>query len=162
VSDLELSPVALVQNPAFGAQLLWNFGRGYQAEKVGDLPPLTPFFLVLPLLLHKPTLNIIRSTNQSSGLSKFVAKLSDHREQLLAIHDRAMAMRLLTLESVAAGIASSLLHVDYETAAVRSNDAKPPLSPERVKYHVTNAEKLGRWFARLPIGQAFALLQVVP
>jgi Family of unknown function (DUF6521) len=101
MSDGDTSPIALVQNPAFGSLLLWSFGRSYQAEKVGDLPPLTPFFLVLPILLHGPTLRDIRSTNQSSGLSKLVSKLAEHREQLFAVHDRALAMRELTLQSVA-------------------------------------------------------------
>jgi hypothetical protein len=48
MAELEMSPVALVQNPAFGSLLLWNFGRGYQAEDVGGLPLLTSFFLTLP------------------------------------------------------------------------------------------------------------------
>ena len=44
MAEPEMSPVALVQNPAFGSLLLWKFGRGYQAEEVGDLPILTSFF----------------------------------------------------------------------------------------------------------------------
>lgn len=39
------SPVGLVQNPAFGAVVLWQFGRGFQAEKIDALPPLNSFFL---------------------------------------------------------------------------------------------------------------------
>jgi hypothetical protein len=162
MSDREISPIALVQNPAFGSLLLWSFGRSYQAEKVGDLPPLTAFFLVLPLLLHGPTLREIQSTNQSSGLSKLVSKLAQRRERLFAIHDRALAMRELTLQSVATGLATRLLHVDYDTAIVRSNEVKPPRPPERLKYHVAGAAKLGRWFARLPASQIFSLLQVEP
>ena len=76
----EISPVALVQNPAFGSLLLWKFGRGFQAERVGELPVLTPFFLALPLVLYGPTMRIIKSTNQSSGLAKFVSKLAEERE----------------------------------------------------------------------------------
>jgi hypothetical protein len=86
----------------------------------------------------------------------------EERERLLTVHDRAFAMRELTLESIAAGIATKLLKLDYETAAVRSNDAKPPTTPERLKYHVASAQKLGRWFARLPLGQVFLLLRVTP
>ena len=156
------SPVELVQNPAFGAHLLWSFGRGYQAEKVGDLPHLPGFFLVLPMTLHGPTLAAIKSTNLPSGLSKLVAKLAEERERLFAVHDRAVSMRELTLQSVAIGIGTKLIHVDYGTAAVRSNDLKPPSAPERLKFHVSAAEKLGRWFARLPSSQVFSLLQVEP
>jgi hypothetical protein len=160
VADSDASPVALVQNPAFGSLLLWSFGRGYQAEKIGDLPPLTSFFLVLPLLLHSPTLEELRSTNRSSGLSKLVSKLAERRERLFAVHDRSLAMRELTLQSVAVGLATGLMHVDYETALVRSNDVRPPKPPERLKYHVAGAEKLGQWFARLPPSQIFSLLEV--
>jgi Family of unknown function (DUF6521) len=38
MTESEISPVALVQNPAFGSLVLWNFGRGFQAEQVGELP----------------------------------------------------------------------------------------------------------------------------
>jgi hypothetical protein len=162
MADPEISPVALVQNPAFGSLLLWNFGRGFQAERVGELPVLTPFFLALPLVLHGPTMRIIKSTNQSSGLAKFVSKLAEERERLFAVHDRAMAMRSLTLESIAAGISAKLLSVDYDTASIRSNNVKPPSSPERLKHHVASAQKVGRWFARLPPNQVFSLLQVEP
>jgi hypothetical protein len=156
------SPVEIVQNPAFGAQVLWNFGRGFQTEKIGDLPQLTAFFLVLPMIFHGPTLAEIKSTNQTSGLTKLVAKLSEERERLFAIHDRAMAMRALTLQSVGLGVTAKLIHVDYESALVRSNEVKPPSPPERLKHHLSGAEKLGRWFARLPQGQVFSLLQVEP
>ena len=162
LSEHETSPVALVQNPAFGSLLLWSFGSAFQSEKVGDLPQLTAFFLVFPLVLHGPTLRIIRTTNQSSGLSKLVSKLGEERERVIAIHHRALALRDLTLASVATAIATQLMRVDYATALVRSNEVKPPTPPERVKHHVASAEKLGRWFARLPLAQVFTLLQVEP
>lgn len=162
MTEPEISPVALVQNPAFGSFLLWSFGRSFQSERLGELPVLTPFFLALPLVLHGPTMRIIKSTNQSSGLAKFVSKLAEERERLFAVHDRALALRSLTLESIAAGISARLLSVDYDTASVRSNDVKPPAAPERLKHHVASAEKVGRWFARLPPNQVFSLLQIEP
>jgi hypothetical protein len=162
MADREISPVALVQNPAFGSLLLWSFGRAYQAETEGELPRLPSFFLALPLVLHGPTLRFIRSTNHSSGLSKFVSKLAEERERLLAVHDRALAMRDLTLQSASTAIASKLLYVDYHTAAVRAKDAKPPAIRERLNPHLAGADKLGRWFGRLPASQVFSLLQVEP
>jgi hypothetical protein len=162
MAEQEMSPVELVQNQAFCSVLLWNFGRGYQAEQVGALPALTSFFLILPLVLHGSTMRVIHSTLVGSGLSKFVSKLAEERERLFAVHDRALIMRRLTFESVAAGIAARLLSVDYETALVRANDVKPPSPPERLKHHVAAAAKLGHWFARLPPNQVFFLLRVEP
>ena len=162
MAEPDMSPVALVQNSAFGSLLLWNFGRGHHAEHPGSLPVLTSFFLTLPLVLHGQTMRVIRSTNQSSGLAKFVSKLGEERERLFAIHRRAIAMRGLTLESLATGISAKLLKVDYDTAEVRAHDVKPPTCPERLKHHVASAEKVGRWFARLPPNQVFSLLQIEP
>lgn len=157
-----VSSVDLVQNPAFGAHVLWSFARGYQAEKVGDLPIFPSLFMVLPLILHAPTLSEIRSTNLPSGLTKVISKLAEERENLFAIHDRAIDLRSLTLESLGVGIATKLLHIYYETALVRANDVKVPNPPERLKFHISGAEKLGRWFSRLPQGQVFSLLEVEP
>jgi len=43
LDDREISPVALVQNPAFGSLLLWSFGKAYQAENPElDLASVVP------------------------------------------------------------------------------------------------------------------------
>jgi hypothetical protein len=161
-SEFHLSTVGLVQNPAFGSLLLWNFGKSFQKESISELPLLNLHFLVLPLLLHAKTLEKIRTTFPSSGLGQLVSKLSEQREQILSIHNRTQSMRELTLNSVSAGIACQLLHLDYKSAKVRSNEAKPPIAPERLKHHIKGAEKLGIWFARVPPQQVFSLLQVEP
>ncbi|NLS07649.1 hypothetical protein HGP14_30790 [Rhizobium sp. P32RR-XVIII] len=156
------SSIALVQNPAFGALLLWTFGKAYQQEAVARTAQLPAFFLVLPLVYHAATLKHITSTYSSSGLAQVARKLGEERELLIAIHGRAVKMRDLTLASIATGVSSTLLHVEYKTGHVRSNEARPPKNPERLKYHVSGADKLGRWFARLPPEQPFSLLWVEP
>jgi len=153
-------PVALVQNPALGASLVWKFCRGFQAEKLGELTPMPSLFLVLPILLHESTLDEVRSTNLPSGLGKVVSKLANERERLLAVHDRALRLRDLTLQSIAMGVAANLLHLDYRSALIRANEVVAPSLPERLKIRFACAEKLGRWFARMPQGQVFTLLQV--
>lgn len=158
----DFSPVGLVQNPAFGAVILWQFARSFQAEKIDSLAPLNSFFLVLPIILHMETMEMARSTHIVSGLAKFASKVAESRERLFAIHERALALRGLTLESIACGAASQLLSVNYETAAVRANELKPPTPLEGIKAHFAAADRLGRWFARLPQGQVFSLLQVEP
>lgn len=162
MSAQDFSPVGLVQNPAFGAAILWQFAQSFQAEKIDDLAPLNSLFLVLPIILHMETMEVARSTNTVSGLAKFVSKVAENRERLFAIHERALALRGLTLESVATGLASKLLSINYNTAAVRANDLKLPTPPEGIKAHFAVADRLGRWFARLPLGQVYRLLQVEP
>lgn len=154
------STVALVQNPALGALLLWRFGKSYQEERLMEPALFHSYFVVLPLLYHAPSLERIRSTYDSSGLSQFSKKLSEERELLISVHERTMKMRDLTLSSVAAAISSGLMHLSYDTGRIRCNEARPPKPPERLKYHVAGAEKLGHWFGRMPLDQAFALLWV--
>ncbi|MBZ6078892.1 three component ABC system middle component [Microvirga puerhi] len=157
-----LSTVALVQNPALGALLLWRFGKSYQEERLVEAAQFHSFFVVLPLLYHAPTLDRIRSTYDSSGLSQFTKKLAEERELLISVQERALKMRELTLSSVGAAISSGLMHLSYDTGRLRSNEARPPKPPERLKYHAAGADKLGHWFGRLTLDQAFALLWVEP
>jgi hypothetical protein len=157
-----LSPVQLVQNPAFGSVLLWKFVRGYQDESVSHTPNFELLFLVLPLVLHSKSLAHISSTMAGSGLGKFVSKLAEERDELLAIHNRALSMRRLTLQSIGTGVTTKIISLDYATGNVRANEVKLPPTPERIKKHFAGANKLGHWLARLPAGQAFSILQVHP
>jgi hypothetical protein len=160
--DHNISSVEAVQNSALCAVLLWSFGRGYQEEVIGSLPFLHLSFLVLPIVLYRPTLDVLTTTNKVSGLGKFVEKFARQREDLMAIHTRALSMRKLTLEAVSTGIASGLLSVIYEEGLLRANEVSLRRPPEKLKTYVNGADKLGRWIARVPPANVFSLLQVRP
>lgn len=155
------SQIKLVQNPAFGSILLWSFGRGFQSEAIGELVPMTNLFLVLPIILHAETLEHVRSTQLPSGLGRFAMKLAERRENLLAIHGRALKLRSLTLDSLGVAISSKIMKLDYKSACVRANEANFPVLPERLRKHVKCAEKLGKWCGRLQQVQVFSILRVV-
>ena len=124
-----LTEFEIVQNPALGAYALWRFGVRFQS---GDVRPaaLPLVFLVLPLLLHQPTLKLIGSTLKASGLTLFAAKLAQERENL-AVHERALVLRRLSLQSLAMGIDNRLLTLDYSAATMRANTAETP--PGRIR-----------------------------
>lgn len=158
-----LSELEIVQNPALGAYVLWLFGLGFQAED--DRSPVLPLhFLVLPLLLHRPTLDMVRSTQKGSGLSLFAAKLGEQQQNLLAVHERALTLRSLTLRSLAFAVNTQLVTVSYDDATVRSNslDARfrKPVVPERIRGFSAAAEKLGYWFCKTGIAQVSSTLRV--
>ena len=77
-----LNEVEVVRNPASGAYIIWRFGLGFQEEE-GTQPTLPHAFFVLPLVLHRPTLETISSTRKASGLALFAAKLGERRKNLL-------------------------------------------------------------------------------
>lgn len=64
-----------VQNPALGAMLLWRFTVGYEeASKVKAPAPLPVLFIVLPMMFHQETSDLISSTLKASGLRNYVNK----------------------------------------------------------------------------------------
>ena len=154
--------IELVLNPALGSVLLWTFARAYQGEK-GEEVPLHLSFLVLPLVLHSGGLSGIVSTRKASGLTLFAAKLGEQRENLLAVHDRALALRALTLKSIGLGTQSRMLSIDYQAATLRGNTLdgdKPPRLPERMKNMQPAADKLGYWFSKMDIRQIASILRL--
>ncbi|AHK05263.1 hypothetical protein X971_5424 (plasmid) [Agrobacterium tumefaciens LBA4213 (Ach5)] len=82
----------------------------------------------------------------------------------MAIHDRTLLLRNLSLQSVSLGVGTKLLSIDYAEAKLRANDlnTKPrrPVVPERIKDIGNGAEKLGLWFSQLTAGQIVSTLQV--
>lgn len=157
---LALDEVELVQNATLGATLLWQFGLGYQEERLQQPAPLPFHFLVLPICLHSATLGHLLSTRLGSGLALFASKVGEVREELLAIHVRALALRALATESISVGVRAQLLTVDYGAATVRSNVSPLPDIPTRIKPMLTGAERLGHWLARLEIAHVCSILKV--
>jgi Family of unknown function (DUF6521) len=159
----EIDSVEAVQNPALCAALIWSFGRGYRQANSSKLPIIHFVFLVLPLILHRPTLEQLTSTNTSSGFGKFVEKMSHrHREELLAIHPRALLMRRLTLQGISTGIATGLLAVIYDDGTIRANEVSLKQQLTRIRKMMDAAYKLGDWLARVPNATVFSLLKVIP
>ncbi len=158
-----LTEIEIVQNPALCAFVLWRFGLGFQSED--GRPAILPLaFLVLPLVLHRQTLEMINSTRKVSGLALFAAKLGEQRELLFAVHERALALRHLTLQSIGMGVASSMLTLDYDAATLRANtpepDAPKPKLPERIRSFSSAADKIGYWFSKVTLRQVASTLAV--
>lgn len=155
------SELQIVQNPSLGSYLIWQFGIGFQAEDSQLSSFLLPF-LVLPLLLHKPTLDLVGSTRKSSGLALFAAKLGEQHENLLAVHSRALALRELSLQSIAIAANRGLVTIDYDRGYFRSNtpEKKPPALPERIRAMPPAAQKIGFWFSRMSVHQIASTLRV--
>lgn len=164
IASQDLSGVRSIQNPALGAYLLWSFGIGFRAQDSLDAP-IHLAFLVLPILLHEATSEEVKRTFRSSGLALFVAKFDKSREMLMEIHDRALKLRNLSVESIGVAEASRLVRIDYSAAMMRAYPVellghKAPKFPERIKHLPASAEKLGFWFSALPSHQIAASLRI--
>lgn len=163
VPAARLGEAAIVQNEALGAYALWRFGLGYQ-ERGGRAVTLPLAFLLLPLVLHAPTLTMVQSTQKASGLHLFAGKLGEQREDLLAVHGRALALRQLTLGSLIVAERSRLVCIEPSTATVRAfsphDELQAPVLPERIRRIAPACEKVGYWFAGLSDLQVAHTLKV--
>ena len=157
---MALSEIEKVQNPALGAWLLWEYGRRYQATTSSAPSHFLLFFLVLPICLHRPTLDAVNSTQEKSGLGKFCENLGTKREDLFAIHERALKLRSLTVRSIAFGVRAGLFDIDYKGGVLRALECKAPRPHERVIPHAKGATKLGAWFEAIDAVSVFTTLKV--
>jgi hypothetical protein len=154
------SEIDLVYNPSIGGFLVWRASSGSLAEN-GRAFSIPLAFLVLPLLLHWQSNELIGSTNKSSGLTLYGNKLGAHQEDLLAVHQRALLMRQLSLDSILMAQACQMLAIDSANASLLPLDAPAPTPlSELVRKLGMNAEKLGCWFARHDLPQIAATLRV--
>jgi hypothetical protein len=154
-----------IQNPALGAGLLWRFACGYvRGHRTRDPAPLPLLFLVLPILLHEQTASFVQGTKKASGLRMFASKFGTaanaKQDLLIAIHDRMLTLRRLSLESVQIALATRLLHLDAATVTPLTETRAGAGVPAEIKSMMNNAEKLGTWCATLTMHEIAVILKV--
>lgn len=156
-----------MQNPALAAMLLWRCASGYSAASNRSEPiPLPLLFLVLPILLHQETAELVTSTLRASGLRKFVEKFQlaaqSKTDLLLAIAPRALALRALTAEALGIAVLCRVLAFEDNAARAFSLSDTPPMAgiPHSIRPLLGGAEKLGAWFAESSLYEVALLLQV--
>lgn len=159
------SEVRNVQNPALGAGLVWRFACGYVESHPTHAPvPLPLLFIPLPLSLHEQTEEFVNSTQKLSGLRAFAAKFSKaenaKQDLLLAVHDRILVLRQLSLESIRMALATHLLYLDVASVIPLSRTQAVAGIPSDVKRLMRSAEKLGSWCGSLTMHEIATTLKV--
>ena len=160
--NIVLNEAQLVQNTALGAVLIWLFVRAYNSNATRSCP-LPLCFTVLPILFYHVTRKEAEATSLNSSLAKFVEKFEPNREQLLAVHDRMLAMRPLTLRSLQLASTRGLIAISIEDATVltlRSQALPDRHKSERLRPMLRAAEKVGIWYAPHSISNISSSLRV--
>lgn len=131
-ASADLTELDLVQNPAIGAYLIWNFTLGYQEDGAVEAAPFLLAFLVLPMLLHRQTFDAVTSTRKASGLTLFAAKFDREREALIELHSRARLLRQLSLQSIGVASTSRLIRIDHGSALLHGYPNWPSIQRKSV------------------------------
>jgi len=156
-----------VQNPALGAALQWRFACGYaEGSGVAEPTPLPLLFIILPVLFHQDTAGVVSSTLKQSGLrlfaDKFARSANSKSDLLLAIHDRILCMRVLSLESLRLAFSRRLVSLCAEHGTViplSCTQAKAGI-PASVRGMLRNADKFGHWCSQVSLHEVSAILKV--
>jgi hypothetical protein len=151
--------VANLFNPAFSARLLGHAARGFAGVRNAGLPWLFAF-LVVPLVLHKPTRDVAPKTKAA----KFQTWAEKNPAILIGFADRARNMVPHVREGIIFGISSGLLEW-REDASLRSGSALrnngPQIDSDEVKDCLRKARTMGSVLANAGAEHtAFALLGV--
>ena len=155
-----------VQNPALGSTLLWRFACGYtESNATSSHPPIPLLFIVLPIVLHRETFEILKATQRPTGLHGFADKFSraevGKSDVLFSIQSRASTLRKLTWESLQIGIRTQLLTISTsEGTVIPVSRPNPRGVPDSVRPILSNAEKLGVWCGGLTLFEIGTILKV--
>jgi hypothetical protein len=137
--------VAYLLNPAFCGRLLYSVIRTYTVESNRAFPfPLV--YLILPLLLHKNTREVINSKTQ---LLRWIQK---YEYLFIDFPKRTKELVQITNEAIELLLASEHL-VLTANAELNVTTTKPTLSKTRftddeVKECIAKSEHIAKWFAR--------------
>lgn len=136
--------VANLLNPAFCGEILRRCFYSYQKHTNGYFPyPLV--FLVLPIVLHKRTREMIKSRTKD----QFDAWIHKHQEVRIGFAERAKQLIPITNEGLIFLLNSDSLEVTNNAKLLVKN-----YSPKKIKEdsEVSNcfkkSEIVGKWFAK--------------
>ena len=150
-----------MSNPALTSILLWQFAKSY-GEDNGPGPPLSLCFIVLPIVMSRPTADSFGGTNVATG---FLTWLTRHPDFTLHLPERVGATRDLTSEALRFGIAYRLFTVSRDGMLEVNRNAislpKRSGSDERVRL-LKIANHLGLWTRALPEATVFYSLGMTP
>jgi hypothetical protein len=156
--------IARVQNPAYGAILVYYLAKGYvEAETISGPIPLPYLFLGLPLLLTPEVSDLIKHT--TSGMRAVSEKINSGAttgtDLLLTLLPRAQATREYTLICLNVLLRTGLASIDVSSASLVIHDNKDLAKHSDLPDGTKEAAKLGRWLSALSAFEITSLTKVV-
>lgn len=155
----------VVQNVSLGATALWTFARAYMDKTDGrDGPELPACMLVLPLVYHRRTADVIHRMRSESGLLR---ALQEEPQLVAGLQRRVEALATRSLQALNVAVASSLLEWDRAMPWPRVTPKQRTLPSDLqsglgdVPVILSAAKRLGWWFAKEDIVSIYLRLGVV-
>lgn len=150
----------VIQNIGIGALALHRFTISFTAQKQNiQGPSLASSFVVLPLLYHEATLNSIYNKQMKTAFSSATI---EYREMPAGLQGRMEDMSDQTFKSLTLAFCSKLLTYDKTLNELRS--VTQTLNTNQynsdIKKIVKGADRIGYWFATMPLDQICLKLKI--
>ncbi|OEC87661.1 MULTISPECIES: three component ABC system middle component [Methanobacterium] len=138
---------AYLFNPAFCCNILTSSIVGYMEFNNNKGMPFPLSFIILPIILHRPTRNSLPDLRTS--LAPWILK---HQESRILFPERTISLKPITKEALLFGFSHKWIQLD-ENSNLKSNEkSKVNESMRKLKGDAYNCIKtsrfLGRWFAK--------------
>ncbi|MEJ0029518.1 MAG: three component ABC system middle component [Bacteroidota bacterium] len=150
----------IIQNIAVGALALHKFTSTYFSEKQNlNGPALALALPVLPIVFHESSLASISTKRFEGG---FFNALNGYRELPAGLQQRMQDMANQTFKSLNLAYQSKILTYSKELNEILPIESKVPISQYNsdIKEILHGAERLGYWFAKLPLEQICINLKI--
>lgn len=166
-----------IQNPGLGAAMLWKFSQGF-SEVDSKFPNILHAFIVLPLLMHSYSYEILSSTHEKSGLNAIVLKLVSPpenkrktkignivlergAEDLYSLNSRIIKFRKLTMQSLLIANDTGLIDLNSATGDIKANNVLiPKWTPLGIEKILSTSFKFGKMCNLYDLSRLSCLLQV--
>ena len=157
--------IANLLNPAFCSIILHNSIKGYQSKQELGMPfPL--IFVILPIILHPKTREILPSTTNKN----FYSWLREYPQIYIGFSNRAKSLVRHTKESVAFGIKQQIFQVNNDGRIILVKKKKLFRNPKQIwseesdSYQCySKANFVGKWFTKISdVSNIFVALGIRP
>lgn len=150
----------IVQNPALGACVLWQYTDGF-TEATGRQrgPSLVEAMPVLPLVFHEESAEGLGRRRYDGGL---YTALADDRALFVGLQKRMEDMAPQTFRALNIALRSGLLSYDRETSELHrvQRVRAPAATNDAVRLMFSTAQRLGHWFASSSPAETLKHLQI--
>jgi hypothetical protein len=157
---IQTTEYQLIQNPALGAVCLWLFARRFWlAKDKVEGPSLILGTVVLPVVFHQETVRLLCRRHYDGGL---LSARTDDRTLGTGLQQRISDMLPQTFSSLNFAFASELLGYSPTTGTItllRETKLHKAIPVDQAEMFWT-AERLGFWFATLPVEQVCSHLRI--
>jgi ABC-three component (ABC-3C) system Middle Component 3 len=151
----------LLRNTTLGAVALWRFAASYHQKTERLYAPSLPLMMVvLPMVFHRRTVEVLADRTRDGALLKALAA---DRTLTAGLQSRMQSMSDRTLRSLDIAFAAALVSIDrHQGMTVLPLAVKPPfkyLDPEASRI-IKAADRLGHSIAAIGLKTSLSLLSI--